>query len=417
MDVMTRTRWNVCAVALFLTVPLLVRAQNAGTDWPQFRGPARDGSAAAFKEPQTWPNQLTKKWTVNVGEGYSTPLIVGDRVYMFARQGTNEVMQALDASTGKSLWQTRYAAPVTVNPAAQAHGPGPKATPAFAGGRLYTLGMGGIVTAFDAASGKQLWQKPATPKLPLYGTASSPLVDRGLVIVNVGGHDEGALTAFDANTGTVKWSWNGDGPSYASPIVADIAGVRQVITLTQDNVVGVAAADGRLLWRRPFKTEFTQNIITPVLIGNTVIVAGYQQPTFALRIVRKGDQWSTEDAWRNEMVSLYMTNGVVIGDQLFALSQRNSGQYVLLDVKSGKTAWTGKPREAMNAAIAKSGTLVFALEDDATLVVGRVTNGRFDELKRYTVANSATWAQPAISGDRIFVKDTSTLALWTLSAS
>jgi hypothetical protein len=168
-----------------------------------------------------------------------------------------------------------------------------------------------------------------------------------------------------------------------------------------------------LLWRRPFKTEFTQNIITPVLIGNTVIIAGYQQPTSAFRIVKNGVQWVTEDAWRNEMVSLYMTNGVVIGDLLFSLSQRNSGQYFLLDVKSGKTVWTGKPREAMNAAIAKSGTLVFALEDDATLVVGRVASGRFDEVKRYTVANSATWAQPAISGSRIFVKDTDALALWT----
>ena len=413
MEVMTRTRWDVWAVALFLTVPPIVRAQKPGADWPQFRGPNRDGSVASFTEPRTWPDRLTQKWSVNVGEGYATPLVIGDRVYMFTRQSTNEVMQALDASTGKTIWQTRYAAPVKVNPAADAHGPGPKATPAFAGGRLYTLGMGGIVTAFDAASGKQLWQKPATAKLPLYGTAASPLVDRGLVIVNVGGHDEGALTAFDANTGSVKWTWNGDGPSYASPVVADIDGVRQVIALTQDNVVGVSAADGRLLWRRPFKTEFTQNIITPALIGNTVIIAGYQQPTAAFRIVKKGDQWITEDAWRNEMVSLYMANGVVIGDLLFSLSQRNSGQYFLLDVKSGKTTWTGKPREAMNAAIAKSGSLVFALEDDATLVVGRVASGRFEELKRYTVAKSSTWAQPAISGNRIFVKDTNAVALWT----
>ena len=110
---------------------------------------------------------------------------------MFTRQGANEVMQALDAATGKTVWQTRYAAPVTVNPAAKAHGPGPKATPTFANGRLYTLGMGGIVTAFDAASGKQLWQKPAGTTQPLYGTSMSPLVDRGLVIVHVGGHDQG----------------------------------------------------------------------------------------------------------------------------------------------------------------------------------------------------------------------------------
>ncbi len=151
-----------------------------------------------------------------------------------------------------------------------------------------------------------------------------------------------------------------------------------------------------------------------MLVGNTVIIGGYQQPTSALRIVKKADQWNIEDVWRNEMVSLYMANGVVVGDLLFWLSQRNSGQYFLLDVKSGKTVWTGLPRQAMNAAIAKAGTLVFALEEDAELVVGRVAGGRFQELKRYTVANSATWAQPAISGNRIFVKDATTLALWTL---
>ena len=401
----------VFAVSLFT----VLGAQGAGPDWPQFRGPNRDGAIASFVEPKAWPDRLTPRWKVEVGEGHASPVLIGGRIYTFTRQGTNEVMQAFDAATGKSVWQTRYAAPVTVNPAASAHGPGPKATPTFANGRLYTLGMGGIVTAFDAASGKQLWQKPAGKVLPLYGTSASPLVDRGLVIVNVGGHDQGALTAFDANTGDVKWSWTGDGPSYASPLAADVDGVRQIITLSQDNVIGVSAADGRLLWRRPFKTEYTQNIITPLVLGNTVIVAGYQDPTAAFRLVRKGDQWTTENAWQNEGVSLYMSNGVLVGDTLFGLSHRNRGQYFLLDVKSGKTVWTGMPRAAENAAIVRAGNLVFSLEDDAELVVGRVNASAFQELKRYTVANSATWAQPVISGNRVFVKDVSTLALWTFN--
>jgi outer membrane protein assembly factor BamB len=275
--------------------------------------------------------------------------------------------------------------------------------------------MGGIVTAFDAASGKQLWQKPAGKVLPLYGTSASPLVDRGLVIVNVGGHDQGALTAFDANTGDVKWSWTGDGPSYASPLAADVDGVRQIITLSQDNIIGVSAADGRLLWRRPFKTEYTQNIINPLLAGNMLIIAGYQNPTAAIRLVRKGDQWTTENVWENSGVSLYMSNGVLVGDTLFGLSHRNRGQYFLIDTKSGKTIWTGMPRQAENAAIVRAGNVVFSLEDDAELVVGRVNAGVFQELKRYTVANSATWAQPVLSGNRIFVKDVSTLASWTLN--
>jgi outer membrane protein assembly factor BamB len=401
----------VFAVSMFT----VLAAQSAGPDWPQFRGPNRDGVIAAFAEPKAWPDKLTQRWKVEVGEGHATPVLVGGRIYTFTRQGTNEVIQALDAATGKPVWQTRYAAPVMVNPAAKAHGPGPKATPAFANGRLYTLGMGGIVTAFDAATGKQLWQKPAGKTLPLYGTSASPLVDRGLVIVHVGGHDQGALTAFDGNTGEVKWSWTGDGPSYASPLAADVDGLRQIITLSQDNVIGVSASDGRLLWRRPFKTEYTQNIIDPMILGNTVIVAGYQAPTAAFRLVKKGDQWTTANAWQIEGVSLYMSNGVLVGDTLLGLSHRNRGQYFLLDVKSGKTMWTGMPRAAENAAIVHAGTLVFSLEDDAELIVGRVNASAFQELKRYTVANSATWSQPVISGNRVFVKDVSSLAMWTIN--
>jgi outer membrane protein assembly factor BamB len=409
-----RNGWRLTLLSVVAISGSLVTAQPPRPDWPQFRGPNRDGAVSAFAAPAAWPDRLTRKWKVDVGEGYATPILVGSRVYTFTRQRDGEVMQALDADTGKAVWRTSYPAPVKVNPAAEAHGPGPKSTPTFSNGRLYTLGMGGIVTAFDAASGRRLWQRPADPALPLYGTAASPLVDRGLVIVHVGGHDRGALTAFDAASGQVKWSWNGDGPSYASPIAADIDGVRQVITLTQESVVGVSAATGQLLWRRPFSTEFTQNIITPIVTGNTVIVAGYQKPTSALRIVHKGARWSTEQIWENAGVSLYMANPVLIGETLFGLSQRNSGQFFLIDAKSGRTVWTGTPREATNAAIVRAGDLVFALEDDAELIVGRVAGASFQPVKRYTVADSATWAQPVISGNRVFVKDASALALWTM---
>lgn len=409
-----RIATRLAIVAMMAIAPIVTTSQSLGPDWPQFRGPNRDGAVAAFTEPATWPDRLTQQWKVDVGEGHATPLLVGGRIYMFSRQGNAEVMQALDAATGKTIWQTRYAAPVSVNPAAQAHGPGPKATPTFADGRLFTLGMGGIVTAFDAASGKQLWQKPAGSTLPLYGTSASPLVDRGLTIVHVGGDKGGALTAFDAATGAVKWTWTGDGPSYASPIVADIEGVRQVITLTQANVVGVSVADGRLLWRRPYTTEYTQNIISPILVGNMLIVAGYQNPVIAVRVIKTGDQWKTENAWENASVSLYMANGVLLGDRLFGLSQRNRGQFFLLDVKSGKTVWTGQPRQAENAGIVRAGNVIFSLKDDGELIVGRVGADSFQELKRYTVATVATWAQPVISGRRILVKDASTLALWTI---
>ena len=411
---MTRTSvGRFVGIALVLGSSSFVVSQGS-PDWPQFRGPSRNGVAPAFSEPRVWPEQLTRKWKIDVGEGYATPILIRDRLYVFTRQDANEVMQALDADTGKTIWSTSYAAPVKVRPAAQAHGPGPKSTPAFADERLFTLGMGGIVTAFDAATGRQLWQRPADPVLPQWGTALSPLVDRGLVIVHVGGHNQGALTAFDAATGAVKWSWTGDGPSYASPVVAEVNGVRQIITLTQENVVGVSASDGQLLWRRPFSTEYAQNVIVPIVIDDRVIVGGYQKPTVAFRVRRNGNQWTIEDIWENPEIWQFMTNGVMVGDTLFGLSSRNRGQYFLLDAKSGKTIWTGMPRQAENAAIIRAGGLIFSLEDDAELMVGRVSGSQVRELKRYTVADTATWTAPVVSGRRIFVKDISTLALWTL---
>ena len=196
--------------------------EAAGQDWPQWRGPNRDGAVACFSEPDAWPEGLTARWTVSVGQGYATPILVGDRIYMYTRQGGDEVLAALDADSGAVVWRTAYAAPFEMSRATARHGPGPKSTPTFADGRLFTLGMSGIVSAFDAETGRQLWQKPAPPVEPLYHTAMSPVVEGDLVIFHVGGHDDGALTAFDVVTGDVRWSWDGDGPAYGSPVVFDL---------------------------------------------------------------------------------------------------------------------------------------------------------------------------------------------------
>ena len=158
----------------------VVAARTPAPDWPQWRGPNRDGTLASFTEPNAWPDTLTQRWKIEVGTGYATPIVVGNRVYAFSRQNENEVMRAIDAASGKVIWESSYAAPFNMNSATARHGPGPKSTPAFADGRLFTMGMSGIVTAFDAATGKQLWQKPVPPVQPTFHTAQSPLVDRGL---------------------------------------------------------------------------------------------------------------------------------------------------------------------------------------------------------------------------------------------
>lgn len=319
----------------------------SSSDWPQWRGQNRDGAAGGASLPQAWPEQLKLKWKVDVGLGYAAPITVGNRVYLFTRQEPDEVLRALDVESGKTVWQTGYAAPYKPNPAATGkHGTGPKSTPTFANGKLYTLGMSGIVTASDAASGKQLWQKPAPPVEPLYHTAMSPLVDRGLVIVHVGGHDNGALTAFDADTGSVKWSWNGDGPGYGSPIAADLGGVRQVITVTQANLVGVSEATGELLWKRPFAVRATRNSITPILYGQTVIVSGLEKNITAFTVAKRDSQWIIEDVWENAQTTMDMSTGVLIGSVLYGFSPRNSGQFFAIDASNGKTLWLSAGRQA-----------------------------------------------------------------------
>ena len=399
------------AVVLSAACSALVTAQSA--DWPQWRGPNRDGVVASFVDPRVWPEQLTKRWTIDVGLGYASPVLVGGRLFVYSRQNDDEVLQAVDAATGKAVWRASYPAPFAMNPAAARHEKGPKSTPTYAAGRLYTLGMSGIVTAFDAQSGKQIWQKPAPPDAPLYHTSMSPLVDRGLVIVHVGGHNKGALTAFDAAAGTVKWTWPGDGPAYGSPMAADFDGTRQIVVFTQQNLVGVSAATGELLWKRPFTTRSIQNTITPIFYGGTVIVSGLDRPITAFKVVKRGSEWATENVWENPDVPLYMTNAVIVRDMLFGMTHRNSGQFFALDAKTGKTLWTGPPRQGTNAAILRAGDLVLALTDDAELIVARPNASGLEPLKRYTVADSATWALPTVAGNRIYVKDTDSLALWT----
>ncbi|HJO37304.1 MAG: PQQ-like beta-propeller repeat protein [Vicinamibacterales bacterium] len=408
---MQQVRWTI----VLCTLVLAITSSATPQDWPQWRGPNRDGVVTSFDAPAIWPDALTAHWAVEVGLGYATPVLVDDQIFMFTRQGNDEVLSALDAASGTVVWRTAYPAPFEMARATFQHGPGPKSTPTFADGRLFTLGMSGIVTAFEADTGRTLWQTEPPPVEPLYHTAMSPLVDGDRVIVHVGGHDDGALTAFDVATGAARWRWAGDGPAYGSPMLFQLDGLRQIVTFTQENMVGVSADTGALLWRRPFTTPSTTTSQTPILYGDTVIQAGRANGITAFRVERDGDAWRTEDVWRTTDVSLHMTNGVVVDGVLYGLSHLNSGQYFGLDLNTGRVLWTSAPRQAENAAMLRAGNLVFSLQDDANLLVLRHNRDRFDPIERYTVADSTIWAQPTIAGSRIFVKDVSTLALWTVN--
>lgn len=389
----------------------VVGGQGSGLDYTQWRGQHRDGAASAFAAPATWPERLTRRWGVEVGEGYGTPLVVGEMVYVFTRRGSDEVMTALRAATGDVAWQTAYPAPFSPQHNARLHGSGPKSTPVFSNGRVYALGINGAFTAFDAATGKQLWQKAAPSTQPEYGTAASPLAHDGLVIAHPGNYDP--LTAFDGQTGAVKWR-AGDPGAFASPILVEIAGVKQIVTVTQRNVAGVSPADGKGLWSFPWPRDISA--ITPVLYRDLVIVGSQNHAPTAIRIERRGSGWRASAAWQSQDVSLYTSNPVVVGDVLYGLSRRGSGQFFALDAATGHVLWLGPPRASPQSAIVKANDLLFLLNHDARLSVVRAGGkAGLEPLKHYTVAESPTWAQPAISGNRIFVKDASSLTLWTLN--
>jgi outer membrane protein assembly factor BamB len=408
------SRTHLLAAAALILYTATAGAQTGTADWPQWRGVNRDGATTTFRPPAKWPEALTMKWRQDVGEGYTTPVVVGDAVYAFGRQaGDNEVVTAFDAATGKQLWQTRYPAPYTLVKAAAGHGMGPKATPAYADGRLFTFGISGILTALDAKSGKILWQKPAPAEGPTFTTSQSPLVDRGRLIVHVGGAKGGALTAFDPATGDPKWQWTGDSPSYGSPIVAELGGVRQIVTFTLDNLVGVSADSGELLWLRPFKAPSQVNAGTPIVYRDMIIVSGQDLGITAFRVSRQGGKWVTENVWENGDLFYRLSNSVIVGNALFGLSPQNRGQFFFIDAATGKTLWTGEPRTADNAAIAKAGNLLLILKTSGELIVadGSNTSG-LTPIRTYKVAEPPTWGAPSFSGNRMFVRDATGVSMW-----
>ena len=393
-----------------LLLAATVSAQRGSEDVPQWRGLQRDGAASAFVEPATWPDALTRRWRVEVGEGYASPLIVGPTVFVFSRQNGREVLRALDAATGTERWQSGYALDYTPSPPTAAHGAGPKATPLAHEGKVFTNGISGIVAAFDAQTGKLLWRTDAPAEPPYFSAASSPLGLPGLVVVHPGNYD--ALTAFDASTGAVKWR-TGAGGSFMSPVLATLQGVPQVLSVTQAGVMSVSASDGRMLWEYAWPGA-RQGGIMPTVHGNEVVVSAAGSGVLAVRPTMRNGAWTVEKVWETAEAEMYLSHPVVVGETLYGFSTKARGQLFALDLRDGHMRWLGPPRQATNVAVTKAGNFLLLLEDDGELIVAWADNNAFDPVKRYRVGESATWAQPVVSGRRILIRDGNALTMWTL---
>lgn len=399
------------AVVIFVAASTL-----AAQDWNQWRGPLRSGVTSTFEPPRQWPDRPTRAWQVKVGSGHASPVVSEGRVFQFSREGAEEVATAFDLRSGRQVWQQRYDAAYRVNPAAASHGAGPKSTPVAAVGRLFTFGINGTLSAFDTSSGKVLWRKQYTQfdtTAPDFGVAMSPSADAGQLIAHVGGNTSGALVALDAATGAERWAWKGEGPAYASPVMATFGRTRQVVTQSRSAVVGVSASDGRLLWRIPFTTEYAQNIVTPLVVGDLVVYSGIEQPLTAARVTLDAGKWRTETIWQNSELPLYMSSPILAEGAVYGLTHRNKGQFFAADVETGKTLWTTRGREGDNAALIVAGGVLMATTTEGELIVLRAAAAKPEIIRRYTVAESPVWAHPVPAGRGILIKDDETLAYWT----
>ncbi len=405
-------------VLICVSFAMLLSRTIGAQEWPQWRGPNRDGVISSFSPPARWPEKLTQKWKTAVGGGYSSPVVSESKIYVHSAKGDQETVSCLDLKTGQIIWSKNYAAPFVKNQYAKQMDKGPFSTPILNRGKLYTLGATAILSCFDSKTGELKWRKDYSQSIDtsklFCGTAMSPVIDKGLLIVHVGDDRKGWVIAFDSETGQEKWKWEGDGPGYASPIIIELEGERQVVTLSDKSVIGISVASGKLLWKLPHPDEWNENIVTPVLYGKTLIISGVRQGTRAIKVTREAGQWKPAQIWHNPKITIYMSTPVLDGDLLYGISFLRKGQFFCLDAGTGEVKWVTEGREGPNAAVLQTQKEVFLLTNDADLIVAGKSAKGFEPLARYKVADSPTWSHPVILGKQILVKDASALIMWSL---
>jgi outer membrane protein assembly factor BamB len=289
-----------------------------------------------------------------------------------------------------------------------------------ADGKVVTVGVNGILSCLDAANGKVLWRKDDFKGgMRRFHTASSPMILDGLCIAQLGGERDGGIVAYDLASGEQKWKWTGEGTGFASPVLLTLDGVKAIVAETADNIATVNATDGKFLGKTPFAPRgmMTYNACTPLVDGQTIVMSGSGQGMKAVKIEKKGDEFTTKDLWTNSDNTLKFNTPVLSNGLLFGISDKDS--LFCVNAETGKTAWStslggGGGRNSGYGSIVDAGPVLMALNPGMNLIVFEPNGKEFKQLAKYKVGEAETYAYPIISGNRVFVKDKDSVTLWTI---
>jgi outer membrane protein assembly factor BamB len=407
---------KVCfSIGSFVVIVLLTSVINASAqDYPQWRGVNRDGNVTGFKAPEVWPKELKQEWKITVGLGDAAPVLMGRKLYSFTRQGMDEILLCLDAGSGKEIWQDKYASCVVGGPSAVAH-QGPRSTPTIAEGKVVTLGVCGVLSCLDASSGKVLWRKENTSNLfPAFYTASSPIILDGICIAQLGGKDNGTTIAFDLATGTEKWKYTGDGPTYSSPVIMTVEGKKQLVAYTEKSLIGLSLDDGKLLWKVDALAQNRfYNSATPVIDGQTVIVTGQGTGTRAIKIEKQGEEYVPKELWNNPDLGTKYNTPVIKDGFLYGLS--NGRKLYCMDAAKGLTMWTDTTMNSDFGSLINCGSVLMTLPSNSNLIVFNPSEKAYTQLTKIKVSDKPIFTTPLVAGNRIFIKEAETLTLYHIN--
>ena len=411
----TATRWWQWLAAGGV---LLLESSAVATDWPQWRGPSRDGHAAATEPALTsLPADPRIIWRLKVGAGWASPVVAGDRVLYADDQGRQETLHAVATTDGREFWRA------TVDAAMHdEQGPdGPRGTPLVAGDRVYMQSCLGELQCRRVADGGLIWrtnfrkdfgavwlgEDSVVPGAAEHGYTAPPVLAGGRLIACVGGTNGAGIVAFDPATGAVQWKSQDDLAAYAAPFATTLAGEPQVICFTVSGLVSISPADGRVLWRVPLKTSYGRHCLTPVVVGDRVVTGTYQAGLLGVKVATTAGGWTATTVWTNMAATMNFASPIAVGAFVFGVGPEKN--LVCIEAATGRTAWsqpgyfTSAAGNSFAALIAAGDHLLVTTDGGEVLLIA-ADPAACRELGRTQVCGR-TWSHPAYADGRLYVSD------------